>query len=79
MALVTKITFQSKDARAPHKPAECHATIATANSGEKYLQLDTFGSADREQPNKVSQSLQFSRASAEQLLHLLRQTFPDLK
>lgn len=78
MALVTRITEEVKETRAPHKQTDCTATIATGSDGKRYLQLDTYGSTDRQQPNKLNQSLQFSRSSAESLLNLLRKAFPDL-
>lgn len=78
MALVTKIELQVKDAKAPHKETECVATIATSQQGERYLQLDTVGSADRKYAGKVSQSIQFSREAAVQLIDLIRRTWPEI-
>ena len=33
--------------------------------GEKYVQIDTYGRIGRENPEKISQSFQFDRATAE--------------
>ena len=43
--------------------------------GEKYVQIDTYGRIGRENPEKISQSFQFDRATAEVLVNLLREEF----
>lgn len=43
--------------------------------GEKYVQIDTYGRICRENPEKISQSFQFDRATAEFLVNLLREEF----
>lgn len=43
--------------------------------GEKYVQLDTYGRIDRENPEKISQSVQLDRSSAEFLVDILRAEF----
>lgn len=48
------------------------------NNGEKYLQIDTYGKAARENPEKISQSFQFNREAASYLANLLIEEF-DLK
>lgn len=48
------------------------------NNGEKYLQIDTYGKATRENPEKISQSFQFNREVASYLANLLIEEF-DLK
>lgn len=45
---------------------------------DRRLQLDTFGSDDRENPGKLSQTLQLDERAARELLTVLRQAFPDL-
>lgn len=49
-----------------------------AEGGEKYIQLDTYGRIDRENPEKISQSIQLDRETARFLVNLLSQEF-DLK
>lgn len=46
--------------------------------GERILQLDTYGSADRAMPGKVSQSIQIDREGAAQLKRLLERAFEGL-
>jgi hypothetical protein len=42
------------------------------------LQLSTGGSATRQRPGKSSQKIQVDRAGAEELMKLLRSSFPGL-
>src|SRR3982750_920504 len=78
MALVTAFEPNSKDRQSVHGPTRCLYAIVLGSAGERYLQLDTVGSEDREIPDKVSQSIQFDRQAAGQLLQPLPRTFPDL-
>ena len=53
-----------------------HATYTIFETdAEKFVQIDTYGRIDREKPEKISQSLQFDRATAEFLIKLLRAEF----
>jgi len=38
--------------------------------GEKFVQVDTYGRASREQPNKLSQTIRFNQAAFEKLVKL---------
>lgn len=46
--------------------------------GEKYFQIDTYGNSDRKMPEKISQSFQLDRATANYLVTLIIKEF-DLK
>lgn len=53
-----------------------HATYTIFEmDGEKYVQIDTYGRIDRENPEKISQTLQFDRATAKFLINLLCEEF----
>lgn len=78
MALVTSLEQNPKDRQSVHRPTRCFYAIVAGEGGERYLQLDTIGSENREIPEKVSQSIQFDRQAAGQLIQILRQAFPDL-
>jgi hypothetical protein len=53
-----------------------HATYTAFEiGGEKYVQIDTYGRIDRENPEKISQSLQFDKETAEFLIKLLNEEF----
>lgn len=77
MALVSSLERIRKDRQTVHKPTRCLSSVFE-EAGKRYLQLDTYGSDDREHPEKVSQSLQFDEQAASQLLKLIRDTFPHL-
>ena len=53
-----------------------HTTYTTFEmDGEKYVQIDTYGRIDRENPEKISQSFQFDEAAAKFLVDILKQEF----
>lgn len=51
---------------------------AIRTTGETLLQLSTFGSDLRQSEKKMSQTLQFDRKAAAELVAIIRQTFPGL-
>jgi len=53
--------------------------MVEGDDNRRYVQLDTFGSEGRQFTDKVSQSIQFDRQAAEQLLELLRKAFPGIE
>ena len=44
-------------------------------NGERYVQLDTYGRINRENPEKISQSIQFNKETAKFLADLLKKEF----
>lgn len=44
-------------------------------NGTKYFQIDTYGSKDREFQGKISQSLQFDKETAEEIIAILQREF----
>lgn len=53
-----------------------YATYSTFDSyGEHYVQIDTYGRSDREQPGKISQSIQLDKEMASYLVDLLKREF----
>lgn len=44
-------------------------------AGEKYIQFDTYGRIDRENPEKISQSIQLDRETAQYIVNLLIREF----
>lgn len=73
MALISKngLKRAEKTISNVHKPVEATYSVFIEN-GKRYLQLDTYGSVDREIPNKVSQSLQLDEETLEFLVSLLK-------
>jgi hypothetical protein len=77
MALIIDIQKSSKERHCIHKPTRCLAS--TFVDGENhYLQLDTYGSEEREFPDKISQSIQLDENSARQLKAFIEKAFPSL-
>ena len=74
MALVTKLNQEFKNKVNIHKPTDCNYFIIEKD-GNKYLQLDTYGSANRELTDKVSQSIQLSPTAILQLKKILDREF----
>lgn len=55
---------------------EVYSTYTVFESGGKrYVQLDTYGRIDRENPEKLSQSIQFNKDTAQFLVDLLKKEF----
>lgn len=79
MALVTMIEAREKEIRSVHQATTCTYTTFVDEDGTPYLQLETYGSKEREIPGKVKQTLQFNERSAAQLLKILLDTFPCLR
>ncbi|MFO0968764.1 MAG: hypothetical protein U0793_24675 [Gemmataceae bacterium] len=79
MALVVELEPCQKERQAVHKKTRCLFSVVNGSDGNRYFQLDTYGSDERQHPEKVSQSLQFDAKAAQQLVDLLKQTFPNLR
>lgn len=77
MALIAEFQHVVSDRISMHKPVLCGWRSFTVE-GKVVLQLDTYGSDERQIPNKVSQSIQLDRQGAATLLQLIRDTFPGL-
>ena len=45
------------------------------NCGVHYVQIDTYGRSNREQPGKISQSIQLDKETASFLVELLKREF----
>lgn len=72
MALINKITHQALERDSLHTEVECTYDIVTDNSGKKYLQLDTYGSAARKMPGKKSQSIRLSPEAIKHIKEILK-------
>jgi hypothetical protein len=74
MALVKKLEHLSMSKNSVHAPANCTYTVFEED-GEKYLQVDTYGSAGRKIKGKKSQTLQLNRQSAQALKTVIEEHF----
>jgi hypothetical protein len=77
MALIGEFTQIQKETNRVHESVEC-GWARFERDGETYLQLDTYGSSDRQIPGKVSQSIQLNATAAAGLYRIIRQTFPSI-
>ncbi len=75
MALVTKIIKADKSKHMVHKPTTCDYSVFVGDDGNRYIQIDTYGSADRELTDKVSQSIQLNQNAAAQLKAIIEAHF----
>jgi hypothetical protein len=73
MALIEKLEHQVLERRAVHKRVRCSFSIVTDEDGSRLLQLDTYGSKERQIKDKKSQSIRFSKAALSQLLALIEE------
>jgi hypothetical protein len=76
MALIkaNKLLRLDKTRNTIHKVANGTYTDFEYN-GKKYFQIDTYGSEDRKMTEKISQSIQFDKETAEFLIDLLKKEF----
>lgn len=76
MALIKENDLKSviKTRNSIHNEVASTYTSFTKN-GEKYFQIDTYGSKEREFKDKISQSLQIDREVALKLVEILKREF----
>ena len=71
---ITTIEKLHKDRNTVHE--QVYTTYSTFdNYGKHYVQIDTYGRSDREQPGKISQSIQLDEKSAKFLFDLLKSEY----
>lgn len=77
MALISKnnIKRMDKERNSIHKEVESTFTSFSDKSGCKYFQIDTYGSNDRQLHGKISQSIQFDKDTAVELIRILKHEF----
>jgi hypothetical protein len=78
MALIERFTrIDSPRTRVHRTLVECGYAFVDSEH-RRYLQLETYGSDERQIPGKVSQTLQLNEDAARELLRLLHEAFPEL-
>ncbi len=75
MAWVRRV--ERKEGEGRRQPSEVVAFVKVfeIEDSSPIVQIDAFGSDERQNPGKQSQTLQFGRESARQLFDLLKQTY----
>ena len=58
-----------------HRDVKCTYSIVNGPTGEKLLQVDTYGSESRQLPGKKSQSIRFTAEALRQLKEILLDEF----
>lgn len=71
MGIVSQLVKINLEKNSAHRPVDCTYSIVIGESGEKYLQVDTYGSADRQIHGKKSQSIRFSKEAVDQLKQII--------
>lgn len=71
MALVTKIDHQPLERDSAHSEVECSYDVVEDSKGCRYLQLDTYGSKERQIKGKKSQSIRLTPEGIRQLKEIL--------
>ena len=74
MAVVTRIERDDRSLGA-HPTRLVAKYIVAERDGKRVLQLNSYGSDERHVPGKLSQTLQFTEESAQQLYRILRAEF----
>lgn len=74
MSLVTHLKARELERNVGHREAEATYSVVEEN-GEKFLQIDTYGSAERKDktPGHRAQSLRFSSTAIAELRAILKQ------
>jgi hypothetical protein len=67
MALIKKLEQLTMDRNSIHEPVSATYTIFTGDDGKKYLQIDTYGSSQRQILGKKSQSIQFGPDTVDEI------------
>jgi hypothetical protein len=75
MAIVRRLAPVTLERETRHSEVECTYSIVSDNQGRRYLQVDTYGSTDRQIPGKKSQSIRFAPEAINQLKKLLSTHF----
>ncbi len=74
MALVRRFEHKRMEQNSLHKEIAASYSVFGVDD-KRVVQIDTYGSADREFPGKKSQTIQLDREGAENLFQILKNEF----
>ena len=77
MAFVEEFQESSGEGGRRHSTCVCGWRVAERD-GVSVLQLDTYGSPERQQQGTISQSLQLTEERARELVDVIRSVFPTI-
>lgn len=75
MAIIRRLLHQTLQVEVPHTEVECTYSIVVDKKGQRFLQIDTYGSRHRKIEGKKSQSMRFAPEAIEELKHILATHF----
>ena len=76
MAIITQMTKSDKFYQIRGRLTFCNAEYNEySDNGEKYVRIQTFGSAGRQDIGKTSQVIHLNKETAKQLIDYLKQSF----
>jgi hypothetical protein len=75
MALIRSITLKPGEGRIHPTEVDAHIKIFGGFDRPQIVQIDTFGSDDRQISGKISQTIQLNKVAAEQLVEVLRRAY----
>jgi hypothetical protein len=75
MAIITKFEREDRATVRTHPTKLVARFIVDVQDGQKILQVNTYGSDDRQIPDKLSQTFQLNEESAKQLWKILGTEF----
>lgn len=75
MALITKFQREERSRTSLHPTQVKCKYMVFEKDGHKLLQLNTYGSDDREIKNKLSQTVQLSNSAAKELFEIIGREF----
>lgn len=73
MALIKRLDPITRNAQVQKEVQASYNVLVS--SGEKYVQINTYGSSERQEKGVVSQTLQINKEAAVQLVDILRREF----
>lgn len=77
MARLRKLDHTTTERQSLHKEAD-GGWRSFDLEGTRILQIDTYGTDSRDRPGQVSQSLQLDEQKAQQVVDIIRRTFPEV-
>lgn len=77
MALIKRFVARPDAVCSFRTEVECGYVVGEV-AGRRILHLETYGSAKRAIPGKVSQSIELDSKAAEELVRLIQDAFPTL-
>jgi hypothetical protein len=75
MAIVRHLELQPLQSDTAHTETECTYSLVNGRDAKTYLQIDTYGSAQRKLAGKKSQSIRFSPEAIRELKEIIDRHF----